>query len=59
MFLLHPDITLSLSCWLSQFSFSKLRQSNVRMEQFFFNWANLIPIISGKSGIVKFEFTPT
>ena len=33
-FLLSPDVALSLSCWLSQFSFSKLRQqtgqSNVR-----------------------------
>ena len=39
-FLLHPDVALSLLCWLSQFSFfSKLRQptgqrlSNVRTQQ--------------------------
>ena len=37
--LLHPDVAKSLSCWLSQFSFSKLRQptgqrlSNVWMQQ--------------------------
>ena len=36
--LLHPDVAKSLSCWLSQFSFSKLRQpigqrlSNVRTQ---------------------------
>ena len=38
-FLLPPDVALSLPCWLSQFSFSKLRQptgqrqSKVRMQQ--------------------------
>ena len=38
-FLLHPDVAKSLPCWLSQFSFSKLRQptgqrlSNVRTQQ--------------------------
>ena len=38
-FLLRPDVALSLPCWLSQFSFSKLRQStgqrqsNVRTQQ--------------------------
>ena len=38
-FLLRPDIAKSLPCWLSQFSFSKLRHpigqrlSNVRTQQ--------------------------
>ena len=38
-FLLRPDLAKSLPCWLSQFSFSKLRQptgqrlSNVRTQQ--------------------------
>ena len=38
-FLLPPDIAKSLPCWLSQFSFSKLRQptwqrlSNIRRQQ--------------------------
>ena len=38
-FLLRPDVAKSLPCWLSQFSFSKLRQptgqrlSNVRTQQ--------------------------
>ena len=29
-FLLKPDVALSLPCWLSQFSFSKLRQLAVK-----------------------------
>ena len=39
LFSLHPDVTKSPPCWLSQFSFSKLRQptgqrlSNVRAQQ--------------------------
>ena len=35
-FLLRPDVAKSLPCWLSQFSFSKLRQpklSNIRTQQ--------------------------
>ena len=54
--LLRPDIALSLPCWLSQFSFSKLRQSpglrqsNVRMQKKV-NQANLILILWGKSGM--------
>ena len=42
-FLLHPDVAKSLPCWLSQFSFSKLRQptgqrqSNIRTQQKSFN----------------------
>ena len=48
-----------------KFSFSKLRQptgqrqSNVRTQQKKINWANLILMLIGKSGIIKFEFQTT
>ena len=64
-FLLRPDVAKSLLCWLFQFSFSKLRhptgqrQSNIRTQQKNFNQANLILILWGKSGIIKFEFNTT
>ena len=44
-FLLHPDVAMSLPCWLSQFRKAKLRQptgqrlNNVRGQQKKFNWA--------------------
>ena len=47
-FLLPPDVAKSLPCWLSQFSFSKLRQptgqrlSNVRMQQ---TKISIVPIL--------------
>ena len=41
---MHPDVALSLPCWLSQEA------------TFFFNLTNLFLIFWGKSGIIKFEF---
>ena len=60
LFLLtHPDVFLSLPSWLSQFSFSKLRQPTGQTEQRQDatkknNRANFILISWGKSGIIKF-----
>ena len=53
IFLLHPDFAKSLPCWLSQFSFSKLRQPTGQRRQDAtnknFNSANLILMLWGKS----------
>ena len=63
-FLLHPDVAKSLPCWLSQFSFSKLRQptgqrlSNIRMQQTKISIVTILflpYVLWGKSGVIKFE----
>ena len=61
-FLLCPDIAMSLPFWLSQFRKAKLRQPTGQCQEATkkdFNWANLLLILWGKSGIIKFEFKPT
>ena len=63
-FLLRPDVAKFLPCWLSQFSFSKLRQptgqrlSNVRTKQTKISIGPILFLYYEESlvSIIKFEF---
>ena len=60
--MLLSDVANSLPCWLPQFCRAGQQGRELATTGsniFFFNSANLILMLIGKSGIIKFEFETT